>query len=295
MLGFVSRFGSSKGMVRVPNFAGLNSATANSQLASAGLRLNSLSGEIATNNSAQGGIALNQSPAAGTLVDYETPIVINFGRFVADTITISGCQAYGTPTNDPDYCSGTLYVYGGTRTKFRKTITTTNNVTGQVSTTFDYSCSDTLADRGSAYINGLCGYVTPPVTCTATTDIGAYGSCSAAFLIGSRGTQSRTVSGTNTNCSTFSYTETVFCYQVMCGTYSAWGSHPTDIFQQRRTRTCQRANGTTYTETQDQCRTSSSTTYSVCKSGRRTETIKYYSCGKLVDTKYTYNLPCNAL
>jgi hypothetical protein len=297
MLGFVSRFGSAKGMVAVPNFSGLNSATANSQLASAGLILNPLSGEIATNNSAQGGISLNQSPAAGTLVDYETPIVINFGRFVADTITISGCQAYGTPANDPDYCSGTLYVYGGTRTKFRRTITTTNNVTGQVSTAFDYSCSDTLSDRGSAYINGLCGYVTPPVTCTATTNYGAYSACNAPSRIDSSGTQSRTVSGTNTNCSTFSYTESVTCCQNVCNPWSAWDTLPSDDRYERRGRLCQYTDCSKRVEEQRRCKiVVVSVTYGGCGSNkRRVETTKTKNLCTNVVTTTTASVLCNAV
>ena len=60
MLGFVARYGSSKGMVAVPDFSGLTSGTVTTQLASSGLTLDSLSGLIATNNSLQGGKALSQ-------------------------------------------------------------------------------------------------------------------------------------------------------------------------------------------------------------------------------------------
>lgn len=282
-------------MVRVPNFAGLNSATANSQLASAGLALDPLSREIATNISSQNGISLGQFPAAGTLVDYETPIIINFGKFVADTVTVSGCQGYTTPVNDPDYCSGTLYVYGPTRTKNRKTVTTTNNVTGAVSISYDYSCADTVVDRGSAYLDGNCGYVTPPVTCTYSINYGSWSACNAAFQVYSSGTQSRTVSGTNTDCSSFSYTETTTCWQAVCGAWTDWGAHPTDSFKQRRARLCQKTDGTRYTETEDRCKTSSTTTYSTCINKKRTATTKNYSCGKLVSTTYEYNLPCTAL
>lgn len=282
-------------MVRVPNVASLSNVNARAAITNSGLVVSPLSATINTNISSQGGIILAQSPASQTLVDYETPVVINLGNFIADTVTTGPCIAYSTTTAS-NYCSGTLLVYGSTTTKRKAVVTTRNNVTG-VSTSVDNFaiCTDIVKDNGSAYVDGQCNYTTPPTTCTATRSEGAWSSCSAAQLIGSRGTQTRTVSGTNTNCTTYSNTETQFCYQVMCGTWGAWGSHPTDIFKQRRFRTCQYANGTTYSESQDQCRKSQTDTYSTCVNKKRTQTTKYYSCGKLVDTKYTYNLPCNAL
>jgi len=292
MLGFISRLGSSKGMVLVPNFAGLNSATANSQLASAGLVLNPLSGEVATNNSAQGGIGLTQFPAAGTLVDYETPIVVNFGKFVADTVTVSPCQGYTTPANDSDYCSGTLYVYGPTRTKNRKTVTTTNNVTGNSTITYDYSCADTVVPRGSEYINGQCGHVVAPVTCTPTANV-TYSTCTAAFIRGSSGRQTKTTSGIDSACNPYSNSVSYTCFQPMCDPYGPWSTLPTDSNKEQRGQNCQTADGTFYQNRQVRCKTTYVTTYGGCGSkGTKVRTIKTYVCGIFQSTSSS-SIPCN--
>jgi hypothetical protein len=294
MLGFVSRFGAAKGMVVVPNFVGLSNATANSQLTSAGLVINPLSGEIPTSNSAQNGIILNQLPAAGTLVNYETLITINRGKFIEDTVTVSPCQAYTTPTNDPDYCSGTVYVYGSTRTKNRKTVTTTNNVTGAVSTSYEYSCADTIVDRGSAYIDGQCGHVVPPSSCTPTQTI-TETVCTAAYSIGSSGTFTRTTSGTDSGCNPYSSSVSVKCWQAVCGSYGSWSISPTNSKLERRTRTCQRTDGTTYPDTQTRCRITYSTTYGTCRNSKKLETtVATDLCTGVKTTTSTY-IPCNIL
>lgn len=293
MLGFVSRFGSSKGMVAVPNLLNIATATANSQVTSAGLRVSSLSGTRNTNVISEGGVSVSQTPPAGSLVDYETEVVVTSGNYIADTVNVGICQNYGTTTNDPDYCSGNVYVYGSARTKRRKTITTTNNVTGTTTTTYDYSCADDVVSRGSAYVNGQCGYVTPPTTCTYSISYGAYSACNAPYQIYLSGTRTRTVSGTNTNCQPFSYPESITCYQAVCNDYGPWSY--LDIYRERRVQLCQRTDGTTYFNEQIRCKTSTSTTFSTCINKKRTQTTKYYACGKLIDTVYTYNLPCNAL
>jgi hypothetical protein len=294
MLGFVSRFGSAKGMVRVPNFAGLSNSAANSQLASAGLILNPLSAEIPTNNSGQGGIVLNQLPAAGSFVDYETPITINIGKFVPDTVTVSPfCEPYTVPTNDPDYCSGTLYVYGSTRTKNRKTVTTRNNVTGVSTISYEYSCADTVVGRGSAYINGICGHVTPPVTCTptATTTDSA---CNAPFIRTVSGTFTRTTSGRDANCNPYSNSVRITCFQPMCDPYGPWSTVPTDPNREQRGQNCQTSTGAFYQNREVRCKTTYTTTLGTCRNGRRSVTTRTFVCGVLQSTS-TGSQPCNAL
>ena len=294
MLGFVSRFGSSKGMVVVPNFSGVTTATAQSQIVSAGLKVSSISGIRNTNVLAENGVSLSQLPIAGTLVDYETEVVITSGNYVADTVTVGPCQAYTTPTNDPDYCSGTVYVYGSTRTKNRKTVTTTNNVTGVVSTSYEYSCADTVVDRGSAYVDGQCGHVTPPATCTYTNTI-TETACNAAYSVGSSGTFTRTSSGTNTDCNPYSSSVSVKCWQAVCGSYGSWTINPTNSKQERRTRTCQRTDGTTYPDTQTRCRITYSTTYGTCRNLRKLETTVATDLCTGIKTTTTASIPCNIL
>jgi hypothetical protein len=281
MFSFVSKFGSSKGMVTVPNLLGVNNISTANQLASSGLRASPLSGTRNTNVLSQGGVSLSQSPAPGAFVDYETEITITFGNYVADTVTISpNCETYGTTENDPDYCSGTLYVYGSARTKRRKTVTTTNNVTGEITTSYDYSCTDSVVPRGSEYINGQCGYSPPPKTCTSTISYGAYGACNAAAAIDSRGTKTRTVSGTSSNCEPFSYPESATCCQHICNPWSDWDTLPSDTNKERRGRLCQYEDCSKKVEEQQRCKTTTTTTYGGCGSkNTRIKTVKTYVCG----------------
>lgn len=298
MLGFVARYGSSKGMVAVPDFSGLNSTNVAIQLASSGLKISPLSGLKPTNNSSQADIALDQQPAAGTLVDYETPILINYGNFIADTITTSGCQSYdGSTSTAANSCSGTLTVYGNTTTKRRKTITTTSNITGVTTTSFDYNCSDTITVNGSAYVDGSCTYVTPPTTCTATTTYGAYSACNAAFALSSSGTKERTVSGTNTNCSTFSYTQYTACCQYVEGPWSPWSTVPSDTNKEQRARTIQYKDCSTFLDRESRCKTRTVVTYGGCGSKKtRIRTTKVYDActGNLISSD-SVTLSCTAI
>jgi hypothetical protein len=296
MLGFVSRFGSSKGMVVVPNFSGVTTATAQSQIVSAGLKVSAAGGIRNTNVLAEDGVSLSQLPVAGTLVDYETEVVITSGNYVADTVTVGPCQNYGTTTNDPDYCSGNVYVYGSARTKRRKTVTTTNNVTGTTTTTYDNSCTDDVVSRGSAYINGQCGYSPPAVTCTATTNYGAYGACNAAYAYLSSGTKTRTISGTNSNCTTFSYPDYASCCQeAYQEPWSLWTVLETDNRYESRTTMFQNTSCTRYRVYQSRCRTTYTYTYGACGSNkRRILTTKVYVCG-VYQSQSTASVPCAAV
>ena len=293
MLGFVSRFGSSKGMVAVPNLLGVATATANTQVTSAGLLVSPLSGPRNTNVISENGVSVAQTPAAGTLVDYETEVVITVGNYIADTVNVGPCQNYGTTTNDPDYCSGNLYVYGSARTKRRKTVTTTNNVTGITTTTFDNTCTDDVVSRGSDYINGQCGYVAPPTTCTYTISYGAYSACNAPATYNTSGTKTRTVSGTNTNCQPFSYPESATCCQeVHREPWSAWTPLQTDTRYESRTTMFQNSSCTRYPVYQSRCRTTYVVTYGACGSSKkRIQTTKVYVCG-VYQSQSTASVPC---
>jgi hypothetical protein len=298
MLSFVSRFGSSKGMVAVPNVLSLNNSAAISQIVSLGLNVSTLSLRTPTNIQSRDGIVLSQNPAPGTLVDYETSVIINTGNFIKDTIGVGDCASYpGSTTSTGNWCVGTQTYFSVTTTKRRKTITTINNSVSppEVTISYDYNCADSTSGGGSGYVNGSCGYVTPPTTCTKTTNYTAYSACNAAYQVYSSGTQTRTVSGTGTDCQPYSYPESRTCYQAVCGPYGSWGSHPTDIFKQRRTRLCQNTDGSRYFDSQDRCRTSQTVTYGTCntKTNKRTQTTKNYSCGVLQSTT-TASIPCNA-
>lgn len=296
MLGFISRFGSSKGMVAVPNLLGVATATANTQVTSAGLLVSPLSALRNTNVILEGGVSLSQTPTAGTLVDYETEVVITSGNYIEDTVTIADCANYGTTTNDPDYCSGNLYVYGSARTKRRKTITTTNNVTGETTTAFDNTCTDDVVPRGSGYLNGQCGYVEPPKGCTATISYGAYGACNAAYAYLSAGTKTRTISGTDASCNPFSYPEYASCCQeVYQEPWSLWTPLETDNRYESRTTMFQNTSCSRYRVYQSRCRTTYSVTYGACGSKKtRIKTTKTYVCG-VYQSQSSSTIPCTAL
>jgi hypothetical protein len=296
MLGFISRFVSSKGMVAVPNLLGVATATANTQVPSSGLKVSPLSGPRNTNVILEGGVSVAQTPAAGTLVDYETEVVITSGNYVADTVNVSVCQNYGTTTNDPDYCSGNVYVYGSARTKRRKTITTTNNVTGTTTTAYDNSCTDDVVSRGSAYINGQCGYVEPPKGCTATISYGAYGACNAAYAYLSAGTKTRTISGTDASCNPFSYPDYASCCQeAYQEPWSLWTVLETDNRYESRTTMFQNTSCTRYRVYQSRCRTTRTYAYGACGSNKtRIKTTKVYVCG-VYQSQSSASIPCTAL
>jgi hypothetical protein len=298
MLGSIARYGSSKGMVLVPNLLSLNNASAINQAQSLGLVVSTLSAETPTNVISRGGIVLSQSPAPGTLVDYETPIIINYGKFIQDTIKIEDCASYpGSTTSTGNWCVGTQTFFSVTTTKRRKTITTTNNsvTPPEVTISYDYSCTDSISGGGSNYVEGSCGYTAPPKTCTRTINYGAYGACNAPYQVYKSGTQTRTISGTDTNCQPYSYPDNRACYQAVCGDYSSWYRDPNNIFKELRVRVCQRTDGSTYLDYADRCRTTQTVTYGTCntKTNKRTQTTKNYSCGILQSTT-TASIPCNA-
>jgi hypothetical protein len=298
MLSFISRFGSSKGMVKVPKLDGKSNATALAEILAIGLKIDPLSRVIPTNVLLQNDIVLTQFPAADTLVDYETPIIVNYGAYVADTITIGNCEKYGTTTNDADYCNGTQTIYGSARTKRRKEIKTKNNITGETVITYDYNCTDDVVSRGSAYVNGQCGYVTPPTTCTYSISYGAYGACNAPAVMYSEGTKTRTVSGTNTNCQPFSYPESATCCQEVCNSWSAWDTLPSDPTgaQERRGRLCQYTDCSRKVEEQRRCKTTTTITYGGCGSNKKriqTTKVKNLCTGAVTTT--TASVPCNAI
>jgi hypothetical protein len=297
MLGFISRFGSSKGMVAVPNLLGVATATANTQVTSAGLRVSLLSGPRNTNVISEGGVSVAQTPAAGTLVDYETEVVITSGNYIADTVNVGPCQNYGTTTNDPDYCSGNLYVYGSARTKRRKTVTTTNNVTGITTTTFDNTCTDDVVSRGSNYINGQCGYVEPPKPCTATRSEGPYSACNAPYTYNKSGTKTRTISGTDAKCNPFSYPESATCCQEAHQLpWSGWTPLETDNRYESRTTMFQNTSCTRFRVYESRCRTTYKYTYGTCRNGRKSVTTKKYVCNVYQTGQDTVgSMPCNAI
>jgi hypothetical protein len=270
MLGFITKYGASKGMVVVPNLLGLSSTAANNQMASVGLKTSLLSGSVPTNVSAQGGVSLSQVPAPGTLVDYETEIVVGYGNFIADTINVSGCESYpGSSSTSGGGCSGTLTLYATTTTGRRKTVSTTNNITGVTTISHDYSCTSTSSGGGSAYVDGSCDYTTPPKNCTASTTVHVpWGACSG-------GTQSRTMYKITSTCVESYPIETRCCQTSTTVVYGPWIADT-----HSRTRSV--------TTTDTKCNVT--ITYETVCSSRTTTAV----CGKCTKSGTTITQTCNA-
>jgi hypothetical protein len=277
---FISRLGSAKGMVKAPSVSSLSDSNARAAIANSGLVVSPSSAIINTNIALQGGVILSQAPPAETLVDYETPMIINLGNFVADTVTPGPCIAYST-TTAPNYCNGQILVYGSTTTKRKSVISTRNNVTQEISTVDNFAiCTDVVVDNGSAYVDGQCGYVIPPVSCTPTITYGSYGTCNAANAYLSSGTKTRTISGTDSKCNPFSYPDYASCCQNICTDWSEWDTLPSDTNKERRAQNCQYTNCFREQVVQVRCKTTTTTTYGGCGSkGTRVKTVKTYVCG----------------
>ena len=194
MLGFITRFGSSKGMVRVPNLDGLTMEQADSLLSSVGL-LRSGRTSSATSNNARNEKINTQSIAANSLVDYETNISYNYEYYVppyVPTVTYGDCATYQTESTG-GFCSadGRWNYPSYTFKRHREVL-----YDGVFS--HHEACTDTYARGGSDFVDGLCGYTKPQVAaCINTADdyfvVVPWSACSG-------GTRTRTVGSRDIYC-----------------------------------------------------------------------------------------------
>jgi hypothetical protein len=256
MLSFVARFGSSKGMVLVPNLSGLTTAAAISAIQNAGLKFSG-SSTSTTSSSSLGDTVFSQSITNGTLVEYET--AISFGNYVyvpyVPTVTYGDCTAdYTVTSSAPGDCiSGTFDRYR-TTTQYRHRAVFFDGVFQR----YD-PCSS--IDSGEYIPNvSACGYVAPVKTCTS--GCGTYGAWSACGGISSGvGSRTRTRTCTRTNCSTYTDTDSETCCTAYTGTWSAWSG---GAGAQSRSRTNRRADCSTFTEYEQRCQVQSSTSCGAC-------------------------------
>jgi len=96
MLGFLGLWSSSKGMVLVPNLSGLTQAQAISAIQSAGLTVASIISTTSTSDSNLSNKVALQTPASGTLVDYETTVDLSIYNYVAVTTTTTTTSGGGS-------------------------------------------------------------------------------------------------------------------------------------------------------------------------------------------------------
>jgi hypothetical protein len=254
MLGIIARFGSSKGMVRVPNLSGLTTAEATSAIQNAGLKFSG-SSTSTTSSSSLGDKVFSQSIASGTLVEYET--AISFGNYVyvpyVPTVTYGDCAVYNT--NVSTRCVPGTFTEITTATQYRQRPYYFDGVLQGYDPCEPLIGTDTFTNSTS------CGYVPPAKTCTAGCGAySAWGPCNILYSLGGERTRTRTC--TRTNCSTYTETDSEPCCTPYCGPWSSWAASAPGI--QERTRTCVRANCSSYSESEVRCTIRTTTTCGSC-------------------------------
>jgi hypothetical protein len=252
MLGFIGRFGSSKGMVRMPNLSGLTRPQALEALQNAGLKFSG-SSTVTTSTQSLSDKIQSQSIAASTLLEYESEVSFIYYSYVpyVPTVTYGPCYTYSSPTSAT--CSG-----------YTRIVTTTNNRSRSVFYDnvfqFEEECSST-SSTSSTENSTSCGYEPPAATCTSGCGTySAWSSCT--ILYGTGGQKTRTRTCTRTNCATYTEVDTAVCCVATCGAWSAWSASTGGVYE--RTRTCQKTDCTTYTETGIKCTPRTTTSCGAC-------------------------------
>jgi hypothetical protein len=276
MLGFITRYGSSKGMVNMPNLSGLSREQAISLVESLGLRFSNGSLSNTTNQSLNNKV-FSQSIAADTLIDYETQI--SFASYVyvapAQTVTYGPCVVFQT-TSISSSCSPT----GCTRTRtFLDEYRQEKFVNGVFSEyIFCYSLTRTETITNSTFCCPVTASCTP-----STTVLVPWGTCSG-------GIQSRIVRTTFSNCDYKDEKQTRCCQtSITCGPYGNWVYKSTA--ERCKFRTCTDTRCNTYTDSYCEltCTASCGSWYitSTCVGGRISQARNCVrsNCEKVIETR----------
>jgi hypothetical protein len=269
MLGFVAKFGSSKGMVKVPNLSGLSAVAASGQLTPPAIQALTNSGLKFSLATAENTTVLendkkvkSQNPPADTLVDYESEVSFIYNSYIVIT-------RYGNPEN---YRSATTYSCSGTTripttTTFRRRAVFANDVFISWE-----ELASTSATGQSQQQSVECGYVVPP--CTRPTETcGAPTAWSGCRNVGAGGgAREAYQTCIRTNCT--SYTKTLYkcCMSPQCTEWSSWTG--TASLGGSRTRTCYDAdcNATVQRETRCAPRCGSWSNVGGCVNARQRQT-----------------------
>jgi hypothetical protein len=269
MLGFVSRFGSAKGMVRVPNLAGLSAERATGQtfppaiqaLIDSGLNF-SVSTAEDTTVFANDKKVKSQNPAANTLVDYESGVSFIYNSYIIIT-SYGNPEIYNTVTTYS--CSGTTRI--PTTTTYRRRAVYNN----QVFVSWEELASSSVTGQ-SQQQSVECGYVVPP--CTRPTETcGTPTAWSGCRNIGAGGgSREATQTCIRTDCT--SYTKTIYkcCMSPQCTAWSAWTG--TASTGGSRTRTCYDADCNATIEKETRCASPNCGSWvdtSTCKNARKNQ------------------------
>jgi hypothetical protein len=244
MLGIIARFGSSKGMVRIPNLSGLTTSQATAAIQNSGLTFSG-SSTSTTSSSSLGDKVFAQSISAGTLVEYETSISFQSYVYVpyVPVVTYGDCSSNYTTTQTR--CVPGTFTEMITVTQFRHRPYFFDGVFQGYDPCESFIGTDTFPNSTS------CGYVPPARTCTA--NCGTYTAWSSCqILYGTGGQRTRTRTCTRSDCSTYTQVDTEVCCVAGCfGAWSGWASSASGV--QERSRTCQRADCSTYTDSEVRC------------------------------------------
>jgi hypothetical protein len=259
MLGFVARFGSSKGMVKMPNLSGLTRPQAITALENAGLVFSGSSTETTSNSSLSDKIK-TQSIPVDTLLEYESSASFIYYSYVpyVPTVTYGSCGVYGGANITSSYvCSN----YGQNNTDTETTVLPSRrDVFFDGVFAYEEECQPQIVVQVYQR-TARCGYVAPVNTCTAGCGTyTAWSSCQILYSTGGQKTRTRTC--TRSDCSTYTQVDTAVCCTAYCGAWSSWASSTSGV--QERYRTCQRTDCSTYTDYETRCTTRSTTTCGSC-------------------------------
>ena len=284
MLGFVAKFGSSKGMVRVPNILGLSAERASGQtlspaieaLANSGLNF-SVSTAEETTVFANDKKVKSQNPPADTLVDYESGISFTYNSYIIIT-------GYGEPEN---YRTVESYDCSGT-TKIPKTTTYSRRAVLNNNSFVSWEELGSSTVTGQSQTQSVdCGWVAPPCTRPKET-CGDPTPWSGCRNIGAgAGTREATQTCIRTDCT--SYTKTIYkcCMSAQCTAWSAWTG--TASLGGSRTRTCYDADCNATIEKETRCASPNCGSWrnvGACKNGKRARerTCVNTDCSTYIDS-----------
>jgi hypothetical protein len=215
MLGFITRYGSSKGMVAVPNLAGKTADEAIQIIRDTGLTFKQGTLRITSNVAFDKKVYL-QNLAPDTLVDYESEISFSYDSYYGTTanVTYGPVEVYNTIPSEA--CSGTTLVRTRTFLNRRKVL-----FNGEDQGFYDEVASTT--DGGTSEPNSAaCGYV-PPARVCPTSDVATSAWSACRQTPGTfTGTRTRSRLAIRSNCSEVPYTETGNCCIPNEGTWGAF-------------------------------------------------------------------------
>jgi hypothetical protein len=216
MLGFVTRFGSSKGMVAVPNLSGRTFDQALSDIQAAGLKFKNGTIRI-TNNQALDKKVFAQAQTAGELIDYESEISFNYDSYYIG----AGGVSYGPIERNLEIqpvltlpCDGTTLV---------RTTTYANRREVRFNNVFQfYEAAANSSESSREPNSAFCGYVVPPRVCpTSDVATSSWSACRQTPRTYT-GTRTRSRLAIRSDCSQVPYTQTGNCCIPHIGTWTGW-------------------------------------------------------------------------